>query len=43
MTIYIQFILFKSNRVWFEKYKSEIYFVSSITKQAAYSVFDKKK
>ena len=28
MTIYIPLILFKSNRVWFEKYKSGISFVS---------------
>ena len=28
MTIYIPFILFKSNRVWFENYNSEISFVS---------------
>ena len=28
MTIYILFILFKLNQVWFEKYKSGISFVS---------------
>lgn len=27
-TIYILFILFKSNEVWFEKYKLVIYFAS---------------
>ena len=39
MTIYIQFILFKSNWVWFEKYKSGISLVSLITKQTVYSIF----
>ena len=28
MAVYIPFILFKSDRVWFEKYKTGIYFVS---------------
>ena len=40
MTIYFPFILIKSNRVWFEKYRLGISFVSSgITKQTIYSVF----
>ena len=43
ITIYISFILFKSNRVRFEKYKSEISFVSQITKQTVYSVFHNLK
>ena len=28
MAIYIPFILFKLNRLWFEKYKSKNFFVS---------------
>ena len=40
ITNYFPFILFKSNRVWFGKYKSEISFVFSVTKETFfYSIF----
>ena len=40
MMIYIPFILFKSNRDWFKKYKQEfLLFRKSLTKQTVYSVF----
>ena len=39
ITIYIPFTLFKSNGVWFEKYKLGISFVSYITKQTVCWVF----
>ena len=42
MTIYIPFILFKSNQVWFENYKSGIFFVSKITKETVYSIFQNR-
>ena len=42
MTVYIPFILLKSNWIWFEKYKSEISFVFLVTKQVFYSIFHKR-
>ena len=39
VTINILFILFKLNRVWFEKYNSRISFVSYITEETFYSIF----
>ena len=39
MTIYNPFTLFKSNRLWFEKYKSGIFFGLQITEETVYLVF----
>ena len=42
ITIYIPFMFFKSNSIWFEKYKSVILFVSQITKQTFYLILHKR-
>ena len=38
-TIYIPFVIFKSDRVWFEKYKLGVSFVSLIVNETVYSIF----